>query len=177
MRDDLVFHYNLARPVTFTRNHTSLVRFRQVRSAVAAPFGSVHRSHAVLGVFVATASPLRSGHRRVSGRVSAPAVPIPGALVALSSHAYSLSLAARSFAHCLLSVSPSPRSLDRRSDSLSPRAFSPTVSPSLAMKGLSSSSLPACGGDFLRQGSRPASLPAAAPRPSCTCSGAWRSSA
>ena len=42
MRDDLVFHYKLARPVTFTRNHTSLVRFRQVRSAVAAPFGSVH---------------------------------------------------------------------------------------------------------------------------------------
>ena len=95
------------------------------------PASSRQAGYIALGVFFVSASPLRSGHRRVSGRVSAPAVPIPGALVALSSHAYSLSLAARSFAHCLLSVSPSPRSLDRRSDSLSPRAFSPTVSPSL----------------------------------------------
>ena len=105
---------------------------------------------------------LRSGVLDIGlrSRLSGPTIPTPppgalGALGVLSSNA---------------------RALLERARSLSRRALSPALSPLSRSSVSRRASLSACGG-FLSRGSRPPPMPAAAPRPSGTSSGGWRSSA
>ena len=137
MRDDLVFHYKLARPVTFTRNHTSLVRFRQVRSPLrSVPF--TRRPRRFLRDRVSppiwTSTCLRS-------RLS-PGRPYPrSARCALLARVLSLSCRAlfRPLSLICLSLSIVGLTLSRRALRL-PHCLS------LSIVGLSSSSLSACVG-------------------------------
>ena len=97
------------------------------------PASSRQAGYIALGVFFVSASPLRSGHRRVSGRVSAPAVPIPGALVALSSHAYSLSLLPRALSPTVSYLSLPLREVSIVGLTISHRALSPPLSLPLSI--------------------------------------------
>ena len=138
MRDDLVFHYKLARPVTFTRNHTSLVRFRQVRSAVAAPFGSVHTPSSAFSSRPRLPSDLDID---VSQVASQPRPSLSPERSLRSPRTRTLSLLPRALSP---TVSYLSLPLDRRSDSLSPRASSPPLSLPLDRRSLVELTLGLC---------------------------------